>query len=72
VHSVVFPIPLILFCVVYERWFGCALGSSCSPRLKEHMDYCAEHPEEMDKIAKIKSQVAEVKGVMMENIEQVC
>ncbi len=36
------------------------------------MDYCAEHPEEMDKIAKIKSQVAEVKGVMMENIEQVC
>jgi hypothetical protein len=25
----------------------------------------------MDKIAKIKSQVAEVKGVMMENIEQV-
>jgi hypothetical protein len=25
----------------------------------------------MDKMAKIKSQVAEVKGIMMENIEQV-
>ncbi|CAK9867888.1 unnamed protein product [Sphagnum jensenii] len=44
------------------------LDSEFGPRLKEHMDYCAEHPEEMDKI---KSQVAEVKGVMMENIEQV-
>jgi len=42
------------------------------PRLKEHMEYCAEHPEELDKMAKIKSQVAEVKGVMMDNIEQVC
>jgi vesicle-associated membrane protein 72 len=48
-----------------------SLDSEFGPRLKEHMDYCAEHPEEMDKIAKIKSQVAEVKGVMMENIEQV-
>ncbi|KAH9536177.1 hypothetical protein CY35_17G093900 [Sphagnum magellanicum] len=47
------------------------LDREFGPRLKEHMDYCAEHPEEMDKIAKIKSQVAEVKGVMMENIEQV-
>ncbi len=35
------------------------------------MEYCAQHPEEMDKMAKIKSQVAEVKGIMMENIEQV-
>jgi vesicle-associated membrane protein 72 len=43
----------------------------CRPRLKEHMEYCAEHPEELDKMAKIKSQVAEVKGVMMDNIEQV-
>jgi vesicle-associated membrane protein 72 len=35
------------------------------------MEYCTQHPEEMDKMAKIKSQVAEVKGIMMENIEQV-
>jgi vesicle-associated membrane protein 72 len=30
-----------------------------------------EHPEEMNKISKIKSQVAEVKGIMMDNIEKV-
>jgi vesicle-associated membrane protein 72 len=47
------------------------LTNPCRPRLKEHMEYCAQHPEEMDKMAKIKSQVAEVKGIMMENIEQV-
>ncbi|CAH9086279.1 unnamed protein product [Cuscuta epithymum] len=41
------------------------------PKLKEHMRYCAEHPEEMDKIAKVKAQVNEVKGVMMGNIEKV-
>jgi hypothetical protein len=36
------------------------------------MEYCIQHPEEMNKVAKIKSQVAEVKDIMMENIEQVC
>nr|KJB57023.1 hypothetical protein B456_009G150900 [Gossypium raimondii] len=41
------------------------------PKLKEHMQYCVEHPEEISKLAKIKSQVSEVKGVMMENIEKV-
>ncbi|CAH9087744.1 unnamed protein product [Cuscuta europaea] len=41
------------------------------PKLKEHMRYCAEHPEEMNKIAKVKAQVNEVKGVMMGNIEKV-
>jgi hypothetical protein len=35
------------------------------------MQYCVEHPEEMNKISKIKSQVAEVKGIMMDNIEKV-
>lgn len=43
----------------------------CRPKLKEHMQYCVEHPEEISKLAKIKSQVSEVKGVMMENIEKV-
>ncbi len=41
------------------------------PKLKEHMQFCVEHPEEMNKISKIKSQVAEVKGIMMDNIEKV-
>ncbi|KAI9095390.1 hypothetical protein K1719_026424 [Acacia pycnantha] len=41
------------------------------PKLKEHMKYCVEHPEEISKLAKVKAQVSEVKGVMMENIEKV-
>lgn len=35
------------------------------------MQYCADHPEEISKLAKVKAQVTEVKGVMMENIEKV-
>ena len=35
------------------------------------MKYCVDHPEEISKIAKVKAQVSEVKGVMMENIEKV-
>lgn len=31
-----------------------------------------DHPEEVSKLAKVKAQVSEVKGVMMENIEKVC
>jgi len=41
------------------------------PRLKEHMQYCMSHPEEMSKLAKVKAQIAEVKGIMMDNIEKV-
>ena len=43
----------------------------CRSKLKEHMQYCVEHPEEISKLAKVKAQVSEVKGVMMENIEKV-
>ena len=35
------------------------------------MQYCVDHPEEINKLAKVKAQVSEVKGVMMENIEKV-
>ena len=35
------------------------------------MQYCVDHPEEVSKLAKVKAQVSEVKGVMMENIEKV-
>jgi hypothetical protein len=41
------------------------------PKLKDHMQYCVDHPEEISKLAKVKAQVSEVKGVMMENIEKV-
>lgn len=41
------------------------------PRLKEHMQYCMSHPEEMSKLSKLKAQITEVKGIMMDNIEKV-
>ncbi|CAI9117848.1 OLC1v1019333C1 [Oldenlandia corymbosa var. corymbosa] len=47
------------------------LNKEFGPKLKEHMKYCVEHPEEINRLAKVKAQVSEVKGVMMENIEKV-
>ncbi|PPR92853.1 hypothetical protein GOBAR_AA27818 [Gossypium barbadense] len=53
------------FSIAYnlDREFG--------PRLKEHMRYCMNHPEEMSKLSKLKAQITEVKGIMMDNIEKV-
>ncbi|XP_061360681.1 vesicle-associated membrane protein 722-like isoform X2 [Gastrolobium bilobum] len=48
-----------------------SLNKEFRPKLKEHMQYCVEHPEEVSKLAKVKAQVSEVKEVMMENIEKV-
>ncbi|RWR81171.1 putative vesicle-associated membrane protein 726 [Cinnamomum micranthum f. kanehirae] len=47
------------------------LKKEFGPKLKAHMQYCADNPEEISKLAKVKAQVSEVKGVMMENIEKV-
>lgn len=41
------------------------------PILKGHMQYCLTHPEEMSKLSKLKAQITEVKGIMMDNIEKV-
>ncbi|MED6138407.1 hypothetical protein PIB30_073963 [Stylosanthes scabra] len=48
-----------------------SLNKEFGPKLKDHMQYCADHPEEISKLAKVQNQVSEVKGVMMENIEKV-
>lgn len=48
-----------------------SLNREFGSKLKELMQYCMDHPEEMDRMAKVKAQVSEVKGVMMENIEKV-
>eukprot|EP00245_Coleochaete_scutata_P007150 TRINITY_DN22251_c0_g1_i1.p1 TRINITY_DN22251_c0_g1~~TRINITY_DN22251_c0_g1_i1.p1 ORF type:complete len:225 (-),score=47.64 TRINITY_DN22251_c0_g1_i1:1120-1794(-) len=48
-----------------------SLDREFGPKLKEHMQYCHDHPDEMNRIAKVKAQVQEVKGIMMENIEKV-
>jgi len=50
---------------------GHSLNKDFGSKLKEHMQYCVDHPEEISKLAKVKAQVSEVKGVMMENIEKV-
>ncbi|KAA3454256.1 vesicle-associated membrane protein 727 [Gossypium australe] len=56
------------FSIAYnlDREFGCVHR----PRLKEHMQYCMNHPEEMSKLSKLKAQITEVKGIMMDNIEK--
>ncbi|KAL9234890.1 hypothetical protein vseg_009706 [Gypsophila vaccaria] len=48
-----------------------SLNKEFGPKLKEHMQYCVDHPDEMNKLAKVQTQISEVKGVMMENIEKV-
>ncbi|KAG2669460.1 hypothetical protein I3760_14G035600 [Carya illinoinensis] len=58
---------------LFEDRFSIAynLDREFGPRLKEHMEYCMNHPEEMTKLAKLKAQISEVKGIMMDNIEKV-
>lgn len=46
------------------------LQKEYSPKLREHMQYIVDHPEEVDKFSKIQSQVDEVKGVMLQNIDK--
>eukprot|EP00884_Botryococcus_braunii_P011174 jgi/Botrbrau1/20057/Bobra.200_1s0062.2 len=48
-----------------------SLEKAFGPRLKYHMDYCASHPEELSKVAGLQKKVEEVKGIMVDNIEQV-
>ncbi|KAL9257616.1 Vesicle-associated membrane protein 721-like protein [Drosera capensis] len=48
-----------------------SLNKDFGPKLKEHMQYCVDHPDEMNKLSKVQAQISEVKGVMMENIEKV-
>ncbi|CAA2971510.1 vesicle-associated membrane 726 [Olea europaea subsp. europaea] len=48
-----------------------SLKKEFGPKLKEHMKFCVDHPEEIDNLAIAKAQVTEVKGVMMGNIEKV-
>ncbi|KAI4364433.1 hypothetical protein MLD38_020526 [Melastoma candidum] len=47
-----------------------SLNKEFGPVMKEHMKYIIEHAEEIDKLAKVKAQVSEVKSIMMENIDK--
>ncbi|CAL5192029.1 unnamed protein product [Lathyrus oleraceus] len=48
-----------------------SLNKEFGPKLKEHMQYCVERPEEVSKLVKVKAQVSQVQDVMMQNIDQV-
>ncbi|PIA28226.1 hypothetical protein AQUCO_07200106v1 [Aquilegia coerulea] len=58
---------------LFEDRFSIAynLDREFGPRLKEHMEYCMSHPEEISKLSKLKAQITEVKGIMIDNIEKV-
>ncbi|KAE9611808.1 putative Longin-like domain-containing protein [Lupinus albus] len=58
---------------LFEDRFSIAyhLDREFGPRLKEHMQYCMNHPEEMSKLSKLKAQITDIKGIMMDNIEKV-
>ncbi|KAI5575516.1 hypothetical protein POPTR_010G239900v4 [Populus trichocarpa] len=58
---------------LFEDRFSIAynLDREFGPRLKEHMQYCVNHPEEISKLSKLKAQITEVKGIMMDNIDKV-
>jgi len=62
---------VIVISVAWGKVVRGLICACCRSKLKEHMQYCVEHPEEISKLAKVKAQVSEVKGVMMENIEKV-
>ncbi|KAI7733428.1 hypothetical protein M8C21_003582, partial [Ambrosia artemisiifolia] len=57
---------------LFEDRFSIAynLDREFGPRIKEQMDYCLNHPDEMNKLSKLKAQITEVKGIMMDNIEK--
>ncbi|KAL2608897.1 hypothetical protein R1flu_027470 [Riccia fluitans] len=48
-----------------------SLDKKFGPVMKDQMTYCVQHPEELDKISKIQSQVQDVKGIMMQNIDKI-
>ncbi|OAY62557.1 Vesicle-associated membrane protein 724 [Ananas comosus] len=47
-----------------------SLTKEFGPVMKEHMQYIIEHADEIEKLLKVKTQVAEVKNIMLDNIEK--
>ncbi|KAL9673300.1 hypothetical protein QQ045_029556 [Rhodiola kirilowii] len=48
-----------------------SLSKEFGPKMKEHMQYFVSHPEEVNQLAKVQAQVAEVKETMIATIEKV-
>ncbi|MCO5573389.1 hypothetical protein L7F22_027160 [Adiantum nelumboides] len=47
-----------------------SLDKEFGPKLKEHMQYCSEHPEDLSRIARVKLTLSDVRGIVIENIEK--
>jgi len=54
-----------------ESAFEHSLDRFYGPRLKEEMELCEKNPGEFEKVAGLRQQVAEVKNVMLSNIDSV-
>jgi vesicle-associated membrane protein 72 len=39
--------------------------------LRRELEYCQSHPEEMSRMAAVQSKVDEVKGIMVQNVQNV-
>ena len=48
-----------------------SLDRSFGPKLKEHMEFCTNNPDQISKVTRVQQQVSEVKEIMMDNIEKV-
>lgn len=48
-----------------------ALDAAFAPKLKAHMDFCTQNPQELSKLGKVKQEVSQVKNIMLDNIERV-
>ncbi|KAJ0262019.1 Longin domain-containing protein [Hirschfeldia incana] len=49
-----------------------SLNEEFGPKLKEHMQYCMDHPDEISKLAKMKSQQSsEAKDALMKKIDEI-
>lgn len=40
-------------------------------RLKQHVQHCEAHPDEVSRVSAVKSKVEEVKNIMIDNIDKV-
>jgi len=48
-----------------------SLSKQFGKKLKNNMQYCADHPEEISRLAKVEDKILEMKGIAMENLEKI-
>lgn len=71
VQSCTFSSPSFLYSSLCCACLCLGLDWQYRPRLRDQMQYCTDHPEEVSKLSKVKAQVEQVKSIMVENIDKV-